>query len=115
MKSAPMTNVRIRKMNINIMIPEAVSFPMTLLNLVFLLKVSEGSFRKSMKGFMMPTKAKAQSRLITGDTITVIRIIELAKYTDVNPKMTIKMPASVLDITAKKMPAIRKKVPTPQL
>jgi hypothetical protein len=97
------------------MIPAAVSFPMTPLNRVFRLLVSEGSLKNKMKGFIKRTRAKAQSRLIIGDTITVILISELAKYNDVNPKITMKMHASVADITAKKRPTGKKNVPTPQL
>jgi len=68
-----------------------------------------------MKGFISRTRAKAQNRLITGDTMTVSRISELAKYNDVKPKIAMKMHGSVADNIVKKMPTGKKNVPTPQL
>jgi len=68
-----------------------------------------------MKGFISRTRAKAQNRLMTGDTMTVIRMSELAKYSDVNPKIVMKMHGLVADKTAKKSPTGKKNVPTPQL
>jgi len=68
-----------------------------------------------MKGLINRTIAKAQSRLMTGDTMTVNRISELAKYNDVNPKIATKMHGLVADITAKNRPTGKKNMPTPQL